>query len=144
MDLAYMDGSMGVALDSEEYEKFQNLHQAINVSSVDELIDILEMFPPHTSKESTIALRLLLKNAENEITQKILMGRQNVMRKRGKWTCYFIVLAEVSAEIVCTIKSEHLDISDFFLKRLKIRLQSSSCYFFRGEAMESFIFGLRR
>jgi len=84
MDLAYMDGSMGVALDSEEYEKFQNLHQAITVSTVDELIDILEMFPPHTSKESTIALRLLLKNAENEITQKILMGRQNVMRKRGK------------------------------------------------------------
>ncbi len=84
MDLAYLDGSMGVALDSEEYEKFQNLHQAINVSTVDELIDILEMFPPHTSKESTIALRLLLKNAETEITQKILMGRQNVMRKRGK------------------------------------------------------------
>jgi hypothetical protein len=84
MDLAYLDGSMGVALDSEEYEKFQNLHQAINVSTVDELIDILEMFPPHTSKESTIALRLLLKNAETEITQKILMGRQNIMRKRSK------------------------------------------------------------
>jgi len=84
MDLAYMDGSMGAGLDSEEYEKFRNLNQAITVSTVDELIDILEMFPPHASKESTTALRLLLKNAENEITQKISLGKQNVIRKRGK------------------------------------------------------------
>jgi hypothetical protein len=83
MDLAYIDGSMGAGLDSEEYEKFQNLHQAINVPTVDALIDNLEMFPPHVSNESTTALRFLLKNAENEITQKVRAGRQNVLRKKG-------------------------------------------------------------
>jgi hypothetical protein len=84
MDLAYIDGSMGAGLDSEEYEMFSNLHQAVNVPTVDELIDILEMFPQHASKESMTALRFLLKNAENEIKQKVSAGRRNVTRKRSK------------------------------------------------------------
>ncbi len=84
MDLAYIDGSMGAGLDSEEYEMFRDLNQAIDIPPVDDLIDILEMFPPHASMESMTALRMLLKNAEKEIKQKVRMGRRNVARKRGK------------------------------------------------------------
>jgi len=82
MDLAYNDGSMGASLDSEEYEMFRNLHQAVNVPTVDELMDIMDMFPPHASQESMTALRFLLKNAEDEIRHKISRERRNVARKR--------------------------------------------------------------
>jgi len=84
MDLAYNDGSMGAGLDSEEYEMFHNLYQAVGIPSVDELMDTLDMFPPHASKESMTALRLLLKNAEDEIRLKVRLGRRNVARKKAK------------------------------------------------------------
>jgi hypothetical protein len=82
MDLAYLDGSMRASLDSEEYENFKKMHQAVNLSSVDELVDMIEMFPPHTSKESISALRELLKDTDDEIMLKIGKEKKKLFAKR--------------------------------------------------------------
>ena len=82
MDLAYLDGSMRASLDSEEYENFKKMHQAVNLSSVDELVDMIEMFPPHTSKESISALRELLRDTDDEIMQKIEKEKKKLFAKR--------------------------------------------------------------
>jgi hypothetical protein len=82
MDLAYLDGSMRASLDSEEYENFKKMHQAVNLSSVDELVDMIEMFPPHTSKESISALRELLKDTDAEIMEKIGKEKKKLFTKR--------------------------------------------------------------
>ncbi len=82
MDLAYLDGSMRASLDSEEYENFNKMHQAVNLSTVDELVDMIEMFPPHTSKESIAALRDLLKDTDNEIMQKVMKEKKKILTKK--------------------------------------------------------------
>lgn len=82
MDLAYLDGSMRASLDSEEYENFKKMHQAVNLSTVDELVDMIEMFPPHTSQESITALRELLRDTDGEIMQKIGKEKKKLLGKR--------------------------------------------------------------
>jgi len=82
MDLAYLDGSMRASLDSEEYENFNNMHQAVSLSSIDELVDMLEMFPPHASRESVSALRVILKDMDERITQIIEKERKRLLKKR--------------------------------------------------------------
>jgi len=84
MDLAYLDGSMRASLDSEEYENFKRMNQAVNLSSVDELVDMIEMFPPHTSKESISALRELLKDTDDEIMQKIGKEKKKLFGKKKR------------------------------------------------------------
>ncbi len=82
IDLSYLDGTMKASLDSEERERFEKMHQTLNLSTVDELMDIIEMFPQHASKESTAALRVLLKNADNEITQLVDGEKRKLAMKR--------------------------------------------------------------
>lgn len=82
MELAYLDGSMKASLDSEEYENFSKMQQAVHFPSVDECVDIMELFPPQASVESTAALRLLLKNVENEIMQKVGKEKQKILKGR--------------------------------------------------------------
>jgi len=42
----------------------RKMHQAVNLSSVDELVDMIEMFPTHILRRAISALRELLKDTE--------------------------------------------------------------------------------